>query len=240
LSRPGPKPASREALKLFAHLYYRDLTALAEGRPESSWDWDCFSRETRELSKAKLTYGERVKIQEQVEREIRAQLLKEDARENTLHDLQTIGLVEKQERRREAAATKAASTKLQRGRPKTVQALLEATSVEQVRQICRSAFKIVCAEIGVGSCTRVRVENWPIDSGSMFPECLAQHAEQFIHAKNEPRFPRSERASSKKKKLWFYACSLAAAVLGIKTRTAINLLGSKVPSAEELARCPGW
>jgi hypothetical protein len=62
-------------------------------------------------------------------------------------------------------------------------------------------------------------------------ECLSSHADQFIEAKNNRRFPGSDRPSNRDKQIWFLSRALAGAVHGIAARTAINLVGSKTPKA---------
>ena len=71
--------------------------------------------------------------------------------------------------------------------------------------------------------------NWPIAAGSVLPMYLSQHAAEFIAAKHDKRFPLSDRPTSQLKQLWFLSRALAAALYGVKLRTAINLVGSKRP-----------
>src|SRR5713226_7987796 len=75
----------------------------------------------------------------------------------------------------------------------------------------------------------IEVSAWPIAAGSVLPAYLAQHAAEFIAAKSDARFPRSDRPSTKLKQLWFLSRALAGAVFGVRTRTAINLVGAKNP-----------
>jgi hypothetical protein len=70
---------------------------------------------------------------------------------------------------------------------------------------------------------------WPISMGSVLPMYLTKHAVEFIAAKKDRRFPRSGRPSSRLKQLWFLSRALAGAIFGMKTRTAINIVGSKRP-----------
>lgn len=58
---------------------------------------------------------------------------------------------------------------------------------------------------------------------------MSQFAEEFVEAKRDPRYPRSNRPSNQLKQLWFLSRALAGAVYGVKTRTAINLVGSMRP-----------
>jgi hypothetical protein len=78
--------------------------------------------------------------------------------------------------------------------------------------------------------------NWPISLGSMFPEDLGKHAESWIKALNDPRFPggrsSQKRPSNERKQLWFLARALAGTVYGIEPSTAVAVVGSMRP--EEL------
>ena len=97
------------------------------------------------------------------------------------------------------------------GEPDVVNKLLTAKTPDAIRKICEDA------------------PNWPISSLGVLPYHLARHAEEFIIAKNDRRFPCSRRPSSQLKQFWFLSRALAGAVFGVKTRTAINLVGSKRP-----------
>jgi hypothetical protein len=97
------------------------------------------------------------------------------------------------------------------GEPDVFQELVNAETPEAVGKICKDA------------------PNWPISSLGILPFHLEQHAEEFIAAKNDPRFPKSNRPTSRLKQFWFLSRALAGAMFGVKTRTAINLVGSKTP-----------
>jgi hypothetical protein len=106
------------------------------------------------------------------------------------------------------------------GDPDVLRQLLDPSqNPEQLRQLCKT-------DAG----------NWPISGGSMFPEYLAKHAESWIKALNDPRFPggrsSQKRPSNERKQLWFLARSLAGAVYGIEPSTAVAVVGSMRP--EEL------
>src|SRR5205823_14793652 len=73
---------------------------------------------------------------------------------------------------------------------------------------------------------------WPIAVGSTFPGYLSQHAEQYVAALRDARFPRcdvSSRPSTRLKQFWFLSRALAGALFEVRTRTAINLVGSLRP-----------
>jgi hypothetical protein len=108
-----------------------------------------------------------------------------------------------------------------------------AVTPERVRNICKGAVMSVSIEDGEPGLTKeILVPAWPIPAGSMLPDYLSQYAEQHVTALNDRRFPRcdiSSRPSNRLKQLWFLSRALAGASFGVKTRTAINLVGSMRP-----------
>src|SRR5579872_3091782 len=112
------------------------------------------------------------------------------------------------------------------GEPDVIKVLLDPnTTPEQIREVCKDA--VMPRTVTIGSETRiVEVSAWPIPSGDPFPTYLAQFAEQYVDALSDPRFPRSDRPSSRLKQFWFLSRALAGALYGISPRTAINLVGS--------------
>jgi hypothetical protein len=107
--------------------------------------------------------------------------------------------------------------------PEILQSLLDAKTARQIRRICKDAY---IARQDLGGKT---VLNWPLRDGSTLPIQLARFAQQFIAAKRHPRFPSKKRPSNELKRLWFLARALAGAVLGIETRTALNIVGATRP-----------
>jgi len=106
------------------------------------------------------------------------------------------------------------------------------TTPEEIRALCQDAF--MTRIITVGSETREVEEYpaWPIAVGSVVPGYLSKYAEEFVAAKHHPRFPCcdiSRRPTNQLKQLWFLSRALAGAVFDIKTRTAVNLVGSTRP-----------
>jgi len=125
------------------------------------------------------------------------------------------------------------------GQLDVIEALLNPkTTPEQVRELCKDAtMSRKNVEVEVGVFRNVEVSAWPIPPGSPLPIYLSQYAEQYIAALNHPRFPRcdvSKRPTNCLKQFWFLSRALAGAVCGVKTRTAINLVGSLRP--EEMFR----
>jgi hypothetical protein len=224
----GPKGVNDKSLLFFAELFYQDFSALVEGLRLREIDREQHVEEIQKLSKLKLNYGERSQIEEDVESEIGAGRLPAVNRRETVRDLETIRFLEKNSRKWRRAARNARRSITRPAQPAILRALLAATEPEEVRAICRTAFKRVRAEIRAGVFDYVKVANWPIEDGSQFPFYLSKHAEQFLSAKKEKRFPKaSNRPSSRDKQLWFFACALAGAVHDKATRTAVNLLGSR-------------
>ena len=119
-----------------------------------------------------------------------------------------------------------------RGEPDVIEALLSPeTTPRKIRDLCREAFMTIDMPLGSDS-QEVEVPAWPITAGSVLPRYLSEHAEAFIEARRDPRFPRCEfsrRPSTLWKQLWFLSRALAGAVFGIRTRTALNLVGATRP-----------
>jgi hypothetical protein len=118
------------------------------------------------------------------------------------------------------------------GKPAVIDALLRAGTPEQVRDICADAFVTEMREVAPGITREIQVPNWPIVYGSMLPAYLIEHAPAIIAAKKDPRFPDSERPSSRRRQLWFLSRALAGALFGVAPRTAINLVKSTRPDEQ--------
>lgn len=97
--------------------------------------------------------------------------------------------------------------------------LLTLRSAAQVRRFCDEQFKpdqmAVVDPLGEDEVTYIKLRD-PL------AELLTFHAEAFISALRDNRFPKSSRKSSRKKRLWFLARVLAGAKYGLKARTAID------------------
>jgi hypothetical protein len=115
------------------------------------------------------------------------------------------------------------------GEPEVLDKLLNAKRPDQIKKICADAFATYVEETMPGEVVEARRPNWPISQFSRLPECLSQYAAEFIGAKNDPRFPKSGRPTSRQKQMWFLSRALAGAVHGLSTRTSINLIGSVRP-----------
>jgi hypothetical protein len=115
------------------------------------------------------------------------------------------------------------------GEPEVLDKLLNAKRPDQIKKICADAFATYVEETMPGEVVEVRRPNWPISQFSRLPDCLSQYATEFIDAKNDPRFPKSGRPTSRQKQMWFLSRALAGAIHGLSTRTSINLIGSVRP-----------
>jgi hypothetical protein len=106
---------------------------------------------------------------------------------------------------------------------------MSAKTPEDVRKICEDAFVSIERKTEDGGIQNIPVPNWPMTVGSVLPLYLSKYAESFIAAKNDPHFPASKRPTSRLKQFWFLSRALAGAAFGIEPRTAINLVGSRLP-----------
>ena len=227
-----PRKFRREELKLFADTFYSEFRSIAEGYERQHFNRKRFDEMVRDINntEVQLSSDELLHIERTIDEDIRAGRMpladKESRRQSLGEGLQWI--------KRQYMYNDAGEVSTQKlnvpGEPEVIDALLDARTPEDVREICKDAFTVIRAEVRSGDFQDVRVPNWPISGGSMLPEYLSQHADQFIQAKNDPRFPRStDRPTTKLKQLWFLSRALAGALFGITTRTAINLLGSLRP-----------
>lgn len=225
MGKRGPKPVSPDELYFFAQEFYRDFRRLAEGRFRLIFDKPAFDRSIAELEKEPswLSDEERARYRLVAERKVRRGLLKESQKQKWLRN-QEINPGDLW-----IAAAEARKQLKIPGEPEVLEALLRAKNPERVRKICKDAHVLRRIEDEPGIFKEVEVQNWPIASGSMLPRYLSQYAEQFIAAKHDSRFPRASRPSNELKQIWFLSRALAGALFGVKTRTAINLVGSKRP-----------
>ena len=204
-------------LYVLARRFYEDFVAIQEGA-----GWRVVDRKehagpgkgaesTRQLSAEELA---------QLEQDFKKSIKLGDMKEEIEFDLQ-FG---------DSNFTRRRSKRLVKvlGEPDIIDRLLSAKSSNQIKKICADAFNTSSKEVW-GSLVEVRTPNWPISNLSLLPDSLSRHASAFMEAKRDPRFPKSDRPSSRSKQLWFLSRALAGAVYGIRTRTAINLMGSVRP-----------
>jgi hypothetical protein len=218
-------------LYTFAHQFYWDFRRLGEGSQRQWFDREAYSGMQDAIEQVNVRPSQRQKrrIRENFERDLRdGRVAPTDKKEwlRQAHDGQTIAnRFSLQTRAHELAIV----LKKIPGEPDVLEALLTASTPEQVREICRDAHITTTIEIEPGVSREVQVPNWPLPYGSVLPLYLSQYAEAFVAAKHDRRYPQSQRASSRLKQLWFLSRALAGALFNVSTRTAINLVGSSRP-----------
>jgi hypothetical protein len=224
----GPKPASAEGIFQLATCLYWDLRGLAEGTTREWFNRKAFDEGIKKVPR-RLDDTDRAYIANALDREIRTDMLTKGQRQERARAMEADLRVVMNLDHRQTAAEQALQQKWVPGEPDVLRALLRTKDANQIRRICKDAHTLRRLEVRGGHYEEVRVDNWPIQSGSLFPEYLTKHAAQFIEARKDPRFPRSDRPSNQRKQLWFLARALAGAVYGVSTRTAMNLVGSMRP-----------
>jgi hypothetical protein len=207
-----PTKADPVTLYAFAHQFYWDFRRLTEGRSRDWLDRKKHQQLVGAIANLRLNNEQETRYQQTVDEEIRAGRLSEDERAAGLRDLKDGGLFVTRAWAENIAVEESTRTVKVPGESDVLERLLSVKTPEAVRKICRDA------------------PNWPISSGSVLPTHLQEHAKEFIAARKDPRFPRSlRRPTSQLKQIWFLSRALAGAVFGVKTRTAINLVGSMRP-----------
>jgi hypothetical protein len=228
----GPKPkVSPAELHFWAQEFYHDLRGLAEGSSRVWFDQNRFDRSLKDIQLIELSADERDRLRMDIDEDIQAGRVGENDQEAQLRVRIEDHLFMKRECLRQNAAEESQAIKNVPGDPQVLKSLLRAKTAQRVRQICKDAFVVRSVEFRHGDYRQFTVANWPMarGNGSMFPEYLSRHAEQFIAARNDSRFPRSNRPSSQPKQLWFLSRALAGALFKVTTRTAVNLIGSLRP-----------
>lgn len=226
--RPAKVPNPGELYAL-AHVFYWDLKAVAEGLFRVRYIKPLFDKLLAEAEATELTPDQLAITEQQVIGEIQKGWLAESEKGRQLEDLREellFGI--KFQKRNEAAECSKRSVPVP-GEPDVIEELLNTTAPARVKEICRDAFTTRRVQVELGIESQIPYPNWPISPGSVLPTYLSQHAEEFIEAKNDSRYPRSSRPTNRLKQLWFLSRALAGAVHGIRTRTAINLVGSIRP-----------
>ena len=224
-----PKRVTPQNLYAFAHQFYSDLRRLAEGSYRWRFNQEKYKRLLTEIERTQLSDEKESSVKHHVEKEIRADRLKEEEKQSRLRDEEDGLLRATHEWQRIEAADEASELVKIPGEPDVLRALLRARTPKQVRWICKDAFVTREVEVEPGRTESILVLYWPLSGGSVLPSRLSRHAEEFIAALRDRRFPRSDRPSNQLKQLWFLARALAGAIFGITARTAINLVGSRRP-----------
>jgi len=227
-----PQKADAGTLYSFAHQFYWDFRRIAEGRTRSRFDKERFAKLEARIRRLNLRVSEenRKHIEKLANEEVRSKRVSQTEKaawiENAMSsqiDADRYWLVDQ-------AADRCRRSVRVPGEPDVIADLLAAQTVQQVRQICADAFTEGERQFEPGITRVVKLPNWPISIGSVLPSNLSSYASEFLAAKNDPRFPKSNsRPSTRLKQIWFLSRALAGALFGIRTRTAINLVGSKTP-----------
>jgi len=234
MTAPGrPNKVNAGTLYVFAHQFYWDFRRIDEGTVRWWFDRKKFQQLTDGLDDGSLIDNEdRARYRQRVDEEIRTGGLDPFQREQRLRDIEDAEKFGRHDWYSRAAAEEARREIKIPGEPDVIKVLLNPNSTpEQVREVCKDAVMTRIFEVESGV-REAEVAAWPISFGSMFPTYLSQYAEEYVAALRDPRFPRcdiSMRPSSRLKQLWFLSRALAGALFGVKTRTAINLVGSMRP-----------
>ena len=226
-----PRQVEPRTLYFLAQELYWGFKGLAEGTIRLRFDQREYARLKAEPINAPIQFSrqEEAKLRVIVEQEVRTGRTKSWQKTDRLQALkrsESVGI------RNYLAQDEAMRRVKVPGEPDVLRVLMAPnTTPDQIRELCKEAFmsSTVTSE---SETQEVAIPAWPIALGSVLPRYLSEYAEQFTAAKHDPRFPRcdvSRRPTNRSKQFWFLARALAGAVRGIKTRTAINLVGSTRP-----------
>ena len=227
-----PQKADPGTLYSFAHQFYWDFRRVAEGSIRRRLDRPLYERLVARIEKKqlRLTAEERAHHEALCQEEIRSGRLKESEAGSWLRNAEESQLLVNRFGFRDLAAEKATKQLKVPGEADVIAQLLAAETPEEIKRICEDAFTTRNIEVQPNVFREVKVSNWPISVGSALPSYLSQFASEFIAARQDARFPKSgRRPSSRLKQLWFLSRALAGALYGVRTRTAINLVGSMRP-----------
>jgi hypothetical protein len=225
MSAGRPTNVDDGTLYAFAHHFYWELKTTQEGFWKIIVDRERQALLMQEVDIASQVSPETMaKLEKGVDRNIQLGYIPASERQNRLREMKE----EIEFSRRFAGSNSALEDSKKRIRVRgdvdVIDDLLNAKTPDRIREICRDAF--VTRRIEGED---VQVPNWSISSLSRLPNSISQYASEFIEAKNDPRFPKSGRPTSRLKQLWFIARALAGIVHGLSIRTAINRLGSVRP-----------
>jgi hypothetical protein len=230
-----PREADPGTLYVLAHQLYWDFRRLAEGRPRKFLGVKKRQELESRVARAKLRIrGSRKRsLEQQVLEQIRLGRLDASEKENKLRDAEQAELFARRVMFGEMLCERYTKRLRFAAEPEVIDVLLNPkTSADEVRELCKDAFMMRTIEVEPGVQREIEVAAWPLPPGSVLPRYLTEHAEQYIDALNDPRFPGCdirERPTNRLKQFWFLSRALAGAVIGVKTRTAINLVGSLRP-----------
>lgn len=218
MSKRGPRPVPSKGLRRVVRQIHDDLKELDSGRRQFDRKYYLALKKNALETYPPLSQEAQTEFDEQVAQIRDANLSDAQKRRriDNLQDWTKAGLampgIDKAAR---------ASYKRTAHRREVIDALLEAETVAQVREICEAGFRIFVYPTFdpiLMRTTSVTIER------ELLGEVLIQHAESFLAGKQERKFPKSSYAGNRGKQLWFLARVLAGAVYGIKPRTSIDRL----------------
>ena len=231
-----PRKADPGSLYAFAHQFYWEFRTLSAGRSRQVFDKKRYAKWEARLKNAKIEINKprMNRIESFVDNKILAGHLSSDERESRIIDIADAERSIRRHQLYQAIAQRMTKRKKVRGEPEVVRLLLDPkTTPDQIRKVCRQAVMTISWKFGPEAKeVKIEVPSWPIPAGSPLPTYLSQYAEQYVAALRDPRFPRCDvltRPSNWRKQMWFVSRALAGALFGVKTRTAINLVGSLRP-----------
>ncbi len=225
--RPGRRTiADPGVLYSFAHVFYWEWKTLAEGAHRWYVNKPQLERLKLEVDSFRLTPEDQARLDQCVSEEIREGRLADKDRTQRMQELENDLLFDLRFAGENAARELSSTTVPIPGEPEVINLLLNATTSEEVVEICSDAFSVFSFKNEAGEESERRVQNWPV---ARLPLYLSEHAADFIEAKNDSRYPKSTRPSTRLKQFWFLSRALAGAEYGVTTRTAINLVGSMHP-----------
>jgi hypothetical protein len=232
MSAGRPRQVDPGALYAFAHQFYWDFRRLAEGDTRRRLDKAMYEALLARINEIdiQITKGERLHIESVANREMKSGRLKKADKTKFVSNAEESQLIVNRDAMCRRAAEIATKELRIPGESEIITELLAARTPRQIRKICADSQSQITFVISTGEIKKINVPNWPLPAGSVLPSYVSRYASVFIAAKNDLRFPKSAiRPSSRLKQLWFLSRALAGALYGIKTRTAINLVGSKRP-----------
>jgi hypothetical protein len=228
------RKAEPETLYAFAHQFYWDFRRLSEGGRRRRFNQEKYEQLSEDLDDLQLIDDEdKARHQAMVDEEIRAGSLDPSRRNERLHDIEEAELSARRDFYCQQAHLEATQAIRIPGEREVIEVLLSPkTTAVEIRELCKEATMTRSAHFQSGVFKEIEVPAWPIPLGSTLPTYLTEYAEEYISALNDPRFPSCDvaaRPSTRLKQFWFLARALAGALYGVKTRTAINLVGSLRP-----------
>jgi hypothetical protein len=230
-----PPVADRGSLYAMAHMFYWDFRRLADGTTRYLFDKKKYIALEEQVweTNIELTPEQKHRAREAADEEIAQGRCRGEDREKRILEIENSQRSATQESLRLEAVEESKTIKKIPTEPGLIETLLRRNvTADEIRKVCKSAFMSRRVEVEPGRFKEIEVNAWPIPPGDPFPNYLSQFAEQYVSALNDPRFPSCDvsiRPTSRLKQFWFLSRALAAAVLGVSTRTALNLVGSLRP-----------